>query len=373
LIAGLHQYELSFHPLDLGRQSKEEVLLFEHRSLWQRYSVKLNSLANRPRPDILITGNHAMRNFQGTDYLKNLGFFNFVIDDPSIFEELDLLKALERIDRLPKKLMIYTIEAHGGRRRLEGRNQKVFSAGSTARPFNFYMEYLRRELLWFLGYKTYLDALFSLFGENNVIEYANCVQAYTATKKGGNDLWLAIRSKLSEYLTGNISLNSGLLTEWEYCQNVNNFNVLSTTALARNGGHLATRNSELTYDPGENHPVLTPSEAAASAIEVADGMRQLEEFASENGFRMIYLIPPRYMLPLNDPKDEVSNLVFEKNPDFTVIDFRRFSLEKKYYVDHLHLAEEFGEILAPCLDKILNSETPLPSQPTVNSRGRTMC
>lgn len=346
---------------------------FEHRSLRQRYAVKLNSLARRPRPDILITGNHAMRNFQGTGNSENLDFYNFVIGDPTIFDELDLLKALKKIDRLPKKLMIYTIEAHGGERRLKNRNDQIFSTGEAVPPFNMNLGYVGSEISWFFRLETYLDSLFTVFGSDNVIDYAMCEQAYAMAKTNKPGFSLVIRLKISDYFSDTISLNSGLLSKNEYCQNDRNFNALSTTALARNGGHLATRNSELTYDPGEDHPALTSFEANVAAQEVASGMRQLEEFSRENGFRMVYLIPPRYMVPLNDPKDEVSNLVFENNPGFPVIDFRRFSLEKKYYLDHLHLSEQLGEILIPCLKRILESKTALQSSPAVDERGRTMC
>jgi len=374
IITGLHQYDLIFHPFDLNRLSQDEVLPFEHRTGRQLYSVKLNSLANRPRPDILITGNHVMRNFQGTDLPDDLDFFNFVINDPSIIEEMDLFKALERIDRLPSKLMIYTIVAHGGRSRLLSRKQSVFTGGNVEPPFNLQFDSLGSELQRFFGYQTYLDALVSLFGEgeNIVMNYKDCARAYAASKKGNMNSWLTLRLKISEYFPEYISLNSGLLSKGEYCRNNRNFEALSTTALARNGGHLTPRITEMTYNP-ENIPILTPEEYKAGAKDAASAMRRLERFAGENGFRMVYLIPQRYDKPLNNEHDEVQNLVFESNPDFTVIDFRRLSLETIYYVDDSHLSEKLGEILNPCLVKILNSKTPLPSRPAVNSRGRTMC
>lgn len=373
VITGVHQYDLLFHPYDLNQLSEDEVLPSEHRSGRQRYAVKLESLVNRPRLDIMITGNHVMRIFQGTDKFENLNFFNFIVDHPSIFQELDLLKALKQVDRLPKKLMIYSLVAHGGKSRLLNREPLLFSSGNTEPPFNLTSKNLGGELLWFFGYETYLDALFSVFRDDIVIDFTQCAQAYAAAKNKKNDFWLATRLKVSEYFPGNITLNSGLLSEDEYCRSDRNFKAISTYALARNGGYLARSDFEMEYDPGDTYPILTPDEAEAGAKEGARGIQMLEKFARENGIRMVYLIPPRYQIPLNDRDDEVANQIFERNPDFTVIDFRRYSLDKKYFADNTHLSAEFGEILVPCLEKILDSKSPLPSRPAVGSRGRTVC
>lgn len=373
MLAGLHQYSLLYSPFNLNQLNKDEVLFFEHGSGRQLYAMKLETLKNRPKPDIVITGNHVMRNFEGTDYLENFDLFNFVIGGPSINQELDLLKALKNIGRLPNKILIYTILAHGGSDWMLKRHQVMFSDGKVNPPYSFGYKTIRDEMEWFFRFDTYLNALFSIYKKELVVNYPICAKASADAKKLKMSNWLSIRLKIAEYLPPYASIKSGLLDRTEFCKTVGNFRTLNVHGQIRNGGQIAKFVSELIYHRVYDYPILTPSEANAKAVEAMEEIQKLEEFANENGFRMVYLIPPRYEIPLNGPNDEVANLIFENNPKLTVIDFRRFSLEKKYYIDDAHLSEEFGLILGPCLNKILNSKSSLPHRPAINLRGRSVC
>jgi len=367
------QISLLYSPFDLNRLEKDEVLLFDYGSARQLYAMKLKTLANRPPADVLITGNHVMRFYSGREHFKNLDLFNFVIGSPSLFQELDLLKALKKINRLPKKLLVHTILAHGGSEVLLTRSELIYSGGNATPPFNISIKKIEDEILWFFKYETYLNGIYSFFRKNVVVNYPKCAAAFSGAEKVAAGNWLKARIKFAEYLPPYTTLNSGLLSIDEFCRSERNFRLLDTNGLVRNGGQMAKLNSELFYHRVYDFPVATPSEAAAQAKIALSGIAKLEKFADENGFKVIYLIPPRYEIPLNGPNDEVANIIFEKNTELTVIDFRRFSLEKKYYMNEAHPSEEFGKLLAPCLDRIISSAKPLVSRHAVGARGRTVC
>lgn len=373
LITGWHQYKLLFTPFDLNQLKDEEVMFFEHGSGRQLYAMKLITLANRNKPDVIITGNHSMRHFSGSKHLKNLDFFNFVVGGPSVFQELDLLKALKKIDRLPKKVLIFTLLAHGGSDRLLNRDQLFFSNGDIEAPFHMSLKNVGNEFEWFFTHKNFLNALASIAENNMVVNSSDCERSYRSAERRKFSIGLRLRMKFAEYASPYTALNSGLISLEDYCRDESNFKTLNYNGFIKNGGMLDTYRPELAYHRVYDYPVLTPAAAMAAADEVLRGIQQLENFAQENGFRIVYLIPPRYEIPLNGPNDDVANLVFERNAGLTVIDFRRYALDKKYYIDDAHMAEDFGEILAPCLRKIISSPLPLQSRPAVQSRGRTVC
>ena len=373
IVTGLNQHRMLFKPFDLNRLKDDEVLWFGHASGRQLLSTKLHSLRRRGQPDVLITGNHAMQNFTLKFKERDFDFFNFAGPSPSIFEQMHLLRALESMGRLPKKLLVFSLLAHGGAGRMLSKDSSMLAGGHITPPFRISRSNIPAEIKWFFSYERHLDALASLRGGDMVVNFAECRRAYQGRAGRGVPLSLRLRSKLAEYLSPYATWNFGLLSLGEMCAETRFFRQINNYGLQRNGEYVNEYRYVLKFHRPYNYLILDQNAATAAAEEAIGGIRALEAFARKHGFRIAYLIPPRYEKPNNGPNDTVSNMIFEKLTDAHTIDFRRYWLETKFYNDDVHLSDDFGEILAPCLSKILDAKGPLRGRPAIPGHGRTVC
>jgi len=257
-----------------------------------------------------------------------------------------------------------------------GESVPPFKDANVTPPFSWEYKNLVWEGAWIFNHKTVQDGFFSFLRRHVVINYSACEKKFIEAKGNQKSIWLKIKLKIAEYITGQAALNIGLLSLHEFCEDPLQFDRLDTSGFVKNSGIVVKhRTMPAGYPTHQTYKfkIKSPEELKRDAERVVVHLQKIEQFASENGFRVVYLFPPRYEYPLNGLIDELPNFIFENNPEFTVVDFRQYSSVKKYYTDATHITDELGDILIPCLEKIIAAKGPLPSHPAINGRGRSVC
>jgi len=375
-LLGLALFSLQLHyrqnlsPYNLNALAENEVLFFRHGFGEASLSMKLHTLKIRKGADVLIVGNHMARSVYDDRPDTRLDLFNLVYGNTGLQGTLDLLHRLKDEDLLPRKALVVTLLTHGD------------LAREIDTKFRFASENLPRYIWDLLGQlpelvrmEYLLPGLSSLSQRDLLFDYDRCSAIFEGKISIEPMPMQKFRRLVASFVPVYALIKLGIMPKDEACAIPELFRDVDFESYNRYGGFMAR------YTPKESPSFHTPydlphhSDAMLKTLvaQAAKKIGDLDNFAKEHDFRILYLYPPRYEKPLDGYLDIVANKVFEKLPSAPVADFRRLSLDRTLYYDDTHVGAKFRRILLPCIEKFLTIDPVPTGSPALKGRGRTIC
>lgn len=310
---------------DFSALGEDGILLDGSIGRAQSQQLRLNYVRRSAPFDLLLIGNHNLRNFGGQNLPSSVRFFSLNNIQQDVFQLPALLGELTKQGKMPRQALIVSILAYAPQQWAASDDSPEAAAddgvgvASHAADTIVALDARIRRLidsesfaLGLVGRQRWLIPL----------SFAACRAAWSqgqpsvrkATGGIGGKTAAVLQSywvKLSELLPVPLGLGTGLIDIATYCRTSTNF-YRTASGYRYDGSSFGAKQDIRPLHNGAGQPALGEAEALQKGIRFAAKMRQIHEIAKRGGIPAIFVVPPRVQIdnPARRSADKIMDFAF---------------------------------------------------------------
>jgi hypothetical protein len=332
-------------PFDFSAMTANQLFVVDGLTRRQEGSVKLGYAETSAPPTVGLYGNHVFRFFGGDAFGRARGdsyFFNYWFANLALPEIYRYLLHIERLGRLPRKLILVQITSPNIDNGLFIINFgyelppdllliREVGGGVTVqllRFASFAWQVIENWLHETMNYNTFVLGLTQGGYEKRLVDPTSC---QSAKEDSGGNIWLTLAPTVVRRFL--------LRSAQHYCQSADWW-----AAFRRDGSNdprYSGRKLIKDEDP------LRDTERGLSAgdeYHIANYMLAINEIGRREGVKVAFVVPPAFE---SNRENSVGNQIFDRalalTPGLTVIDNRSLHRDPSLFVDYLHPSPKYFE------------------------------
>jgi hypothetical protein len=339
------------NTIDFSALSKSELVIEQGMTRNQAAALKIGYIEQHEPPKIGVFGNHQIQYFNSSAFGKSYGpndFFNFWYANLSLTENLDLLRYLESINKLPTQTILIQVTTpnNDNGAYILGYNGELLrdlvKFGTTqsetlSSRWTHWFQATQQKMLQVFNYSSLISGLIGGGGDSRIIDTQACVKVTDPAKNGVSGFYQHLPKILRQMI--------GLISKQEiYCDPK-----LWSKAFSNDGSH---DGRYIQATPILNQNVLDPRRARLQSNdfpELVTTLKAIQALGQRNDRTVVLIIPPVYETNRISSVDRVFDRALSQVANLIVQDDRRSLPGKDAFVNYDHPNHRYFSKLAKVL------------------------